>query len=280
MNAWAIKSQCFRPATGTILIEGRRRPGIVTSDHVILCELRSDAEVVFTAFGVVAQAEVTEDGRDMFVLTATLLDMVQLEPVRSLSDFAYSLQKIYIYELPGRHFLHQYASLGQADLVTLVKGNVFWARTAFGMFVNQLPEETLAEFVRFAAEAEPRTLIDRSDWASLWKLLQRYIAQEYVSAQQLLESISGHVAQLERAGVNIQFTDLRVGEGGNQESPDLLSIQHERLTTFVDSLNPQNERAESLFEAINKRIAANADVQAEFETAFRGTPWPLHRTKR
>ena len=280
MNSWAVKTDLFDVATGTIAMEGKRRPGIRDGDNIILFERQSDSEVLFKVFGIArnATSKTIRDGIISF--RAELTDKTELAPDRNLSDFTYSLLKVYLYATPGRHFRNRYTSLQSADFNTLVQARIFWARTAFGVFIGQLPEETLEEFVRYVAEVDARALVERSPFNDLWSNLKAFLTGQFIGAHELLDSIAESVEGLEARNVDIRFSEIRLGDDEEGGSVDLLSDQHRKLASFVTSLAPRNSGPGGLFPEIDGRIEENATTESAFEDLFGGTSWPTPKIER
>lgn len=286
MGAWAVRSEFIDLKASTFAMESQRRPSIRVGDQVLVFERTSDDDVRFTHTASIAAASTSGESDESQVFKATLADPVPFDPPRELGDFTYSLQKVYRFEAPGRHFRNRYTSLTDKDYKTLVKANIFWARTAFGFFLSPLPEETREQFIRYVALVEPGSLVESRGYAALWVHLQNFIVQQFVSAHELLQAISRDVEGLSEKEVQIKFAEIRVGDVDDDAretivaSPDRLEQQTFQLADFVGRVSSENDSETDLFESIKGRIAEGGEVEATFEVTFRGEPWPMSKTQR
>lgn len=254
-------------------MEGRRRPGIKDGDSVIIFE--SDGRKVrFTSYGTVQGVDVDDSG-SLITFTANVRNLNELDPERELSDFAFSLQKVYRYFFePERHFIrNRYLSLTQADFDTIIKGRLYWARTAFGTYFNRLPETTQDEFIRYIVDEDVRLLIGDINYATLWTFLRTYLEGTFEGAHALLNAIRLTIGTLAGKGMNITFDELQLGEDDSNVT-DSINQQYQRLDGFMTSLQSTNTTGVSLFVAIDQMIERNASNELEFEQIFKGTRWP------
>jgi hypothetical protein len=275
MNYWAVDGSSTMGETPSILIQQKNKPAITEGDEVVI--FRRDREgVFFTANGIAADVRIdVVNGSIAFSFVVANLKL--LEPARRLFDFAYSLVKIYRYLQPWRHFQRRYVSLVREDFRTLVDARIFWSRTAFGMFVNHLPEAALARFVQSVAIDSPRTLVDQRTFDALWNFLRQFIVGQYLGAHALTDAISNLAMTFTGIGGNFDFENVTLGNGEG-EPPDSLALQHRRLSVFFQSTLPAPPESKGLLDLLDQRIADTVGDAADFEKLFRGIPWPMQPT--
>lgn len=272
---WAIDAEIYDARLSTVRLEQSQQPGLKDRDQVILFE-REEDEVFFASTAYIDGASTTPIANEKFHFKAELVRFTELTPRRKLSDFTYSLEKVYRYLEPWVHFKRNYVSLTTSDFNTLVDARIFWARTAFGTYLNGLPDAAVADFVRYVSMVEPRLLVDQQTFSALWTQLRDFVAGEYLGAYQLTNAISEMIEKLSVTGVSIDFNEIRVGHEENKIG-DFLAGQHRRLLDFAVSILPTRTSdgvTEDLFETLGERIRSNSATEASFEYLFRGTRWP------
>jgi hypothetical protein len=272
VNFWAINRRVFTPADSTIRFSQRRRPTIAAGDDVVLFERERDG-VVFDATGTVKEAASTSVAENQLAFTAVVTPISRLDPPRLLLDFTYSLIKVYRYNRPARHFTGKYVSLTSADYKAIDAAHIFWARTAFGTYLNALPGAAVTQFIQSVAETDPDLLVGRSSYGALWVYLYTFIKERYLGAHQLTAAIAEMAERLEVEGHTFAYDQIRLGED-DVEVTDGIQEQGRRLAAFAASLERSTDDERDIFAAMNSRITANDQTETTFEAQFRGTRWP------
>jgi hypothetical protein len=272
MAFWAVNSRIYDASASTLQITQRRRPSIRQGDRILLFSHRRE-EVRFFAECVVEAATATETDGDQVVFDAHLGPAGELEPERRLSDFTYSLLKVFRYADPSRHFNHSYARLGVDDYTTLREANIFWARTAFGTYLNALPEVVLPEFVRLVVDVQPGLLVSGAQYSHLWKHLRGFIVRQYLGAYDLMQAIAKTTESLDVSGDDFSYGQIGLRDD-DSASTDLIEVQERRLAEFVAPSQNTGKKTEKLFDTLDDRISTNEQSEAEFEKLFKGTRWP------
>jgi hypothetical protein len=201
----------------------------------------------------------------------------RLEPERELADLVYSITKVWNYEHPERHFRRTYVSLPPHDYRTIVQGGIFWARTAFAMFANQLPREAFTRFLESLARSSPRALLREGTYKMAWDALRAFIEQEYVGATPLFRAICDQVVGLNRSGVDMPLEELAISADGENVA-DQIASQTALLADFSESLVSATDQRD-LMVALAEKMEVETSSEDEFEELFGGTPWPMHRTR-
>ncbi len=258
---------------------------MVVGDYVVLFH-RDYKYVEFNSYGRVAEV-IRERNQDEFYEDAEedegeeqgegystvvrLVETVVIKNPLTLDDLAYSILKIYRYTKPYLHFRRSYIALPPEDFETIINGFIFWSRTAFGMFINELRTEQRELFIQELANSAPDVALQNSDFVSAWEALRHFIEAEYISAAQLMHEIHLNVNLLhEEHGLRIDYTKLGISPN-NALGSDLISVQEDRLSKFLSATSIEKG---DVFQELQKNIE-ESQSESRFQKIFRGEPWPL-----
>lgn len=201
-----------------------------------------------------------------------------LQPYRILSDFTYSLTVVKKYDNPTKDFQRAMRKLPEDDFKTLSKGDVFWARTAFGTFVNQLPTKSFLEFVGFVSAHDVNGVLESPDYKTLWQQLQDFAVEGFLDAHAYSVAVKELIGELNELDAGIPFESLRIADPDTRMSASL-ELMTENLIAFKLALDPPNADVAALdsglFESINLSIEQSREAESRFHRIFRGKPWPL-----
>lgn len=279
MTSWAVE---FSELEASVITNTRGRlPSLQEGDDVLFFE-RTNDDLIF--FGVSAvetvKTEIVEEGRE-FVIAASFVDATELDPSRLLSDFTYSLKKVYRYLEPTIHFRQRVIKLLGEDFNSIVRGEIFWARSAFGNFVNCLPADRLLAFIQLVSQNVPDLLLETPIFARLWPMLRDWIRDEYVDAYFYAFGIAELATDLRDTGVD--FRDLRIGIHETSMSASLWQME-KNLSEFYSSvfgafdegsIQKVETGSTGLWEDLDQRIAENIQVETQFQSRFSRIPWPI-----
>lgn len=223
----------------------------------------------------VRQDRESESENAEYYTIARILENIPIENPLSASDLAYSLEKVYRYNKPYRHFSRQYISLSRGDYETIISGLIFWSRTAFGIFINELHKEQLNRFIQELAHINPGYLLPAPDYYSVWQVLKDFIQEEFVGAASLLKEIHNLVDKLgAEFNLGLEYTKLGLSSDDYGES-DLLHKQEEILSKFISSLKFEKR---DILQELTTNIE-QSKTELRFQEIFGGTPWPLHEIR-
>lgn len=165
---WLFKSEKLLPDQRRALMQGkvprdfsalessRRRWKIKKSDRLIIIRGTGE-ELTFVAHGVVDSAKQWEERPEadtlspekeperFFQIELRASNFEPFEKDRTLSNFMFSLKKVYNFSQPWRHFRHR-GGISDTDFDTLIKGRIAWDRSTFYGLLRHLPEEWRAAF--------------------------------------------------------------------------------------------------------------------------------------
>lgn len=274
MRYWAFRENFFYQDVSAIIMESGRKVWVNEGDHVILFE-RSDEDVLFKSHGLVTSTALEDLGESGFRFKANLSIIQIFEQARYLEDFSYSLIKIYRYGEPARHFCRRYLELSDYDFRTLVEAKIYWARTGFGYFINQLPQVHLIRFMSMLAETEINMLLQQTGYNKAWQVLRNFIEEEYVSAGQVFESISKQFDNfLEYPDIELNPSSISMSSDEEDDIPDSIDQQIRLFSQFTQSLFIEDNEI-SLLQEIDRKIEQEQLLEKTFQKNFKGIPWPI-----
>ncbi len=256
------------------MIESHRKVSITENDQAIFFK-RTHNSIEFTSHGRVSSTyiDVIDDGSYRF--KASIAEITTFDHVRSLEDFSYSLLKIYRYKEPTRHFRRSYLRLDQDDFQALINAQIFWSRTAFGLFINQLPKITQIKFIVKLAELEPKVLLQVVGYNRIWQVLRDFIKEEYVAAAKIFIEMRQQVEKLEKAPIQqLRFAQLYLSSDDPHDVPNSVSKQESLFAKFIQ-LTSANEYQKDLLEELDGKMEQEQSTERKFEDTFRGRPWPV-----
>lgn len=284
MRYWAVDQNNLDGKE--LAIKSNRRVSISKGDYVILF-YRDYRSVEFNSYGRVAEAirernqnqfyertgenEGEEEG-EYYSIVARLAEIIVIENPLTLDDLAYSLEKVYRYDRPYRHFSRQYVALSLEDFETITNGLIYWSRTTFGVFINALRSEQLERFVKYLAEYYTDILLSPPDYDKAWQALRIFIEREYIAAADLLKEIHHQTNSLNaELDLNLYYNELGLSSDEDSKA-NLLYEQEQLLSDFTSSLILEKE---NILQEISTTIKIS-DSENRFQKIFRRTPWPLH----
>ena len=272
MAYFAIRDDRLNRHLSSIKILSRREVSITNSDGFVLFRRVGD-DVEFVSNGVLSNCQMERMPDRSYMFTADVAQLNDNAHSYTLQDLCYSLRRIYRFHEPERHFRQSYIHLDAHDHATMVKGSVYWARTAFGIFLNGLQDPAYTSFLQHVSQVAPDLLLQPPDYRFAWKCLRDFIESEYVAAAQLFDAVQDITEGLNAAGIdNLHFSDLGLCEEHGEEW-DLLDWQQTQFRGFMHAIGYEQGRCQLIHE-LNERIEANADTEEAFMEVFEGTSWP------
>jgi hypothetical protein len=273
MQHWAINTARL-DKRGTLSVPVRHnRPSIAVGDLVVHFKRDGD-EVTFTSTSKVVTAtppSAASGGSFVFEMAppAAFTDN------RLLSDFKWSLLKVYRYRHPTRHFQLSYTHVPDTDFETIRLERLFVARTAFGLFFNALPLEVQRRYRVIAWERG--SLTSSPTYAFLWNTLAEFVVGSYGHLGLALGGIQSELTDMERRDVGL-YRQLTASGGPfllDPDSPgavpDPLPMQAEKFHRLDLALHPLRD---DVLDSVAKSITETRATESMFEQAFKGREWP------
>lgn len=273
MRFWAFDNSYVGENSSIGLVSGRK-VRIGESDKIVLFERTYD-DLVFVSHGLVTSVITERKDETTYLFKARLEKHEVFDEKRYLEDFSFSLEKIYRFNKPLLHFCRPYVLLSQHDYNTIIHANIYWARTAFGLFINQLPSEHIVRFMRNLAEKDPDILLQRSGYIRAWKSLRSFIEQEFITAAQILRAIRERVEEYNaQTETIIDYGLLAFSTDEEIDIADSIENQEHLLSQFIESLRLEDGET-NLLDEIDRRLEEQTNNNEIFEAIFRHKPWPI-----
>lgn len=278
MAYWAIDSELLAATASLVRISQKKAPQIESGDQFILFS-RAGPVVKFESVTTVSNASSDATKNDQSQLEVRVDTLDEFSEPRDLNVFAYSLEKVHRFSEPFRHFQRKYVSLSKHDFLTLTKPRVFWARTAFGTYLNSLPEPAVAAFIGTIGANAPEILVNAPPFSTLWRHLREFLDSRYVRASVLLDSIEVEATSKAVINAGILFDDVELGTDDSNQI-DSIALQQRRANSFARTITRGDSGTENLLDDIDEKIRSNQQDEGQFETLFKGTEWPTQMTRR
>ena len=264
---WAVRDSLVDG--DRLTVKGIQKVAITKGDRIVALST-ADSGLFFPWYSNVAEVarpKRIDDNYQLFEFALEDRTSIDAQPV--LKDLAFTLTKIYRYQRPHVHFLRPYVSLSPVDFQSIVEGRLFWARTAFGLFLSSLPTLVVDTFQRELAAHSPRHLVHGS-YRELWDSLRHIVVDELQTAHILLDSIRKSCLAPSLDGSGVTFAEFLLFDDESDQVSDSIVDQLARLDAFISSLNTSEEP--SLLEQLEREIEAS-EWEEHFEGVFGKSKW-------
>lgn len=204
---------------------------------------------------------------------------------RKLRDFAYSLTGFNNEAEATKAFEGKdVVELSMSDFNTLVEGRIFWARTAVGIFLNQLPLALQNEFID-----EEKGLAE-SGYQPVWNRLKTHIRERVFNVRMLTEGIKTLLSDIswarkdtvEKASVGLQFELLQLKADSSKsdrnsalpsDEPISISDLHKQLDLYYQAVEGGQGSEMAMWREFDDRLNASGDSEDRFSELFKGQIW-------
>lgn len=268
MNYWAIDDKNLS-SKKQLVIDSRMNVAIENGDEIVLFE-RNYEDIRFHTQAIITRRQRKESKHGTIQFSAEIENSKSIDNPPLLSELTYSLLKIYRYDKPDLHFQRTYLSLCSEDFGAIVTASIYWARTAFGFYINALRKEQFVRFLQNVAQFDNEILLQGSDFGRSWKALRKFIEEEYIATGNLLKAIHSRIDQLR--DINLNYFDIGLSSD-NENTNDLLYEQEELFNQFLEITQP--ETGNVLYE-LSRKIDEESKSESEFQEIFGGEGWPLY----
>jgi|GEM_PF-2861557 len=222
-NFWYVKSD-FKISDNlneiSLSLKSKRLPRIKIGDGVIILSDRN-----FSAYGYVSKTQDEQVTQEPIYHNFILVigKIKELKPLHSISDFAYSLPRIYKhFTNPYRHFIRSYGHLRSIEFDYIINNDFFIARTACGKLINALHTDHKAEFIKLLAKENDQIIDNNSlDYYNVLSLLTKYIEKNILSHASMIISSNEILSKLNFP--DLGFIDPEIEQKNSR--PDLISVQ-------------------------------------------------------
>jgi hypothetical protein len=166
---------------------------------------RESKDLMFVGQSSVLEASrlaVSEGGAESQINKVQFAPIEEFESPRPLREMAGSLQRVYRYLDPNRHFARQVNALQRDDYETIAKASIEIPRSIFRYLFSALPLPIQSEFVRTYPGSFPSTAQGFVHvYAELARELLTFLESRVRVPIQLLASVASAYGTIERAKV-------------------------------------------------------------------------------
>lgn len=135
--------------------------------------------------------ETSDSGQTIIVRSVSVSEVIELQSIQSLKVLSGSLEKVYRYLEPERHFGRNIVKLSQSDYETVTEGRIFIARSIFRSLFSALPIAVQAAFVQAHIEAFPLSSDGAvKNYDALATLLVRFLEDRLTEPLEMLSRIT------------------------------------------------------------------------------------------
>jgi len=274
MKYWGINELNVSP-DNSVRIKSGRNVNINKGDKVIFFS-RIASKVRFLGYGTIEYRKV-EEVKNKYLFTGIITEVVEIKAEYDLEDFTYSLQKIYRYKKPHTHFERTYISLSKYDYNAIINGLIYWSRTSFGIFLNEITNNKFNKFIDKLAMKYPDLLLSEAGFSTLWIELKEFINEEFIFTSTILNSIKELSSNLEDSiQGDFKYDKIKLSSDEQSHVIDSISEQEKRFSNFNKSLIYNKN---DIFNLIDEKIEIENEYKKTFEDAFRGSLWPMIRVQ-
>ena len=250
----------------------RPAPRLEVGDSLVIFEKQPD-DIHFTGRSMVLSARdltpaIEDAGEQAATRLVDMSEIINLENPQRLTVICGSLERVYRFLDPQRHFLHKIVTLSQNDYETITDAEIHVSRSVFRKLFTALPLAVKAEFVRRHIEAFPLTSEESiHNYTDLAHLLITFIQERMIEPLRMLATMA-HLHQ-DSTGKGLPDLDnLYLADGSDPESKRVQPIAigktcvavHDMLKANRLFLAPEGEM--SLLEEALQQLR-NADVETE-----------------
>lgn len=193
-----------------------------------------------------------------------------------LDDYTYSLQGIFNYTQPYRHFSRKITNLDDFDFETLRKEQLFTTRTVFGRLFFSLPIENQLEFLQLAIEEYKTTdfstvpLIKGVEFLYDYSQRITQLGKVLLATYELLNTHLSDIIDLEKTGFG--STKIVINEKGIETEVFIEDTIEKQVSLFNKAFEYEKGVHETI-ELITK--STQRKTEERFEKQFKNKSWPI-----
>lgn len=255
---------------------------IYENDQVIIATPTLDKDLKFESDGIITKVneikKVTQlnlkntignqnPPKDRFEHYFSIEITKELKNNSLLSDLEYSLQSVYRFSKPIVHFQQQFRNLTKQDYDTIVRGWIYYSRTAFGKLVNSIPRQNKLELMLQAMDHF--STVNFKD-VSLYQgldFLYKYIDKRILSRGRLLIETNNLLKK--------HLSDILPQEEIGFYNPENKKTDNisKQAGIFEDLF--KLEKQSDVRKLIRENISEDSQLEQRFMQIFKLETWPI-----
>jgi hypothetical protein len=203
---------------------GRSRPRLSKDDSVVLYE-KSGRKVDFIGTAAVESVQSEESKGTNIGQEITLTRLQRFPEERPLTCLAGSLQKVYRFMTPERHFQRAIVKLTHADFEAIAQYRIDLHRSIFRYLFSALPIELQADFVRLCVrEFRLSPNGEVTQYEHLCPLILSYYTDHVGAPFQLIQAVAREFGRLDGINGVGELDDLYLADGATENRIQLGSV--------------------------------------------------------
>lgn len=229
---------------------------------------RQSGEFSFTSYGIINLIK-SKKLEDKLYVNEIFLKIYEItEQVNLLENYNYSLKRITNFKRPEVNFKAQLGSLHKAEYEGIIAGEFFYARTAFGKYVNALPQEHQLAFIKYFMEIAPEIYFNPTkNFDRALEILEDYIENRVTTPARLMNEgfkiLTKYVLETELD---------KIGVSKEGKTIDRLIPQIDIIENHLEEVRIKEEMDE-----INRDFRSS-ELQSLYKKRFAKTDWPINFT--
>ncbi len=265
MKYWFFKLENNSLNNKTINFETRTKFKGKIGDGIVFLSIQS-GDLSFTYYGIIDSLEFEKIDEKLYINKVFLKIYEIYEEDNLLENYTYSIKRITNFERPEVNFKVQLGTLQKVEFDGIINGEFFYARTAFGKYVNALPGDHQLAFVKYFIEIAPEIYFSTTkNFDKALEVLENYIQDRITIPARFLNQgfkiLSNYVNDSELNDIGVSTPDKPI---------DRLKPQIDIIEKHLDEVRNKEERVE------NSRDFRNSEVQDLYKKRFSKTDWPFN----
>lgn len=201
----------------------------------------------------------TSDNINLIEINLKKIEEFQEE--KPIESYLYSLRRITNFNNPLRHFNRLYNKLEDVELRAIVKDEIFYERTYFGVIVNSLPLEHRKSFLEFLSVKNISLLLSNPDAKEAFFLLKKYLEEYIIKPAKILIATQPLLNDL----IESEYMSQIGFKDEKSESRNLIIPQ-------IEMLDENLSEYENLLQDINGEITGQT---RSFKNLFKNSKLPI-----
>ena len=237
MKYWAIDNN--QRSQETVTLYSKRQIRIDEGDKIILF-IRDRHSVKFISSAVIQNRMGTigiseQSNRFEFKISPP----VMIEHDLSAKDLRFSLEKVYRFSMPEKHFKRRYVSLSKNDFFTIVEKEIHIERTMLGEYLDALPGSIYTDFIRHLISLEINWMT-HPNYTNILKVFFNFIDSEYLEYYRILQNMAELSKHIESKCRNFTFQKIELSDNTTDKGFNL-ELKRQDLESFFNIIDEDKE---------------------------------------
>lgn len=265
MKYWYYKLDIYSLEHNNINFKTRTKFKGKIGDRIVFITGHS-GEFSFKNYGIINLIEFEKLDDKLYNTEISLTIYEIAKQANFLKNYNYSIKRITNFESPAVNFKAQLGSLHKAEYEGIINGEYFYARTAFGKYVNALPQEHQLAFIKYFMEIAPEIYFNTTkNFDRALEVLENYIENRItipaIFMNESFKILTDYVLETE-------LNEIGLSKEG--ETIDYLKPQIDIIESYLKEVRNKEEKVE-----INQDFR-NSEIQFLYKKHFAKSDWPIN----